>query len=300
MQYIDKYITHKVLIEYQKNRIVNSSLKAFIQLVPELKEILKYIETNKIESINKDIENQITKLINQAYRKLQDNSEREIAELAKYEKKYNNLFLTSLIAIKLNKSRLTNKEIKEEIANNKVIDLSFNKSLNIQSIETTNLLNQIIKNNLGKGLSNKQITNKLLSVINAKQSQLNTLIRTTTANIITESNFKDFEDNKDFIKKLKYTAVLDNRTTDVCRQNNGKLFSIEKSKSMLPAHWNCRSFWVPVLDEDVIIPENYKEWKTAQKNGSKLLDSDDSENFKISQQKEMTLKQMNKEDEVLI
>lgn len=300
MQYIDKYITHKVLIEYQKNRIVNSSLKAFIELVPELKEILKYIKTNKIENINKDIENQITKLIKEAYRKLQENSEIEIAELAKYEKKYNNLFLTSLIAIKLNKSRLTNKEIKEEIANNKVIDLSFNKSLNIQSIETTNLLNQIIKNNLGKGLSNKQITNKLLSVINTKQSQLNTLIRTTTANIITESNFKDFEDNKDFIKKLKYTAVLDNRTTDVCRENNGKLFSIDQSKGMLPAHWNCRSFWVPVLDEDVIIPENYKEWKTAQKSGSKLLDSDDSENFKISQQKEMTLKQINKEDEVLI
>jgi len=137
----------------------------------------------------------------------------------------------------------------------------------------------------------------MLTKINAKQSQLNTLIRTTTANIINESNYKSFENNKDFIKKLKYAAVLDNRTTDICRSRNGNLYTIEESKGMIPAHWNCRSFFIPVIDDDFILEDNYKDWKTAQKSDNILLKSDDAESFKISQKKEMTLEQLKKQDE---
>lgn len=293
----DDVITHRVLLEYQKNRIVNDSLKSFIEVVPELKDIILYIEKNKLTKLPIELELKIIKLIQRAYQLLQKQSEKEIAKIGSYENSYNNLLLASLLAVKFKKENITQKEVLKELTDNEVIDLKFPKSIKVQELDTSNLLVKVIKQGIKNGDSSKLITNNMLTKINVKQSQLNSLIRTTTANIINESNYKAFERNKDFIKKLKYSAVLDSRTTDICRSRNGKLYSIEESKSMIPAHWNCRSFFIPVIDDDFLLEDNYTVWQSAQKSDNILLKSDDNESFKISSKKEMSLEQLKKQDE---
>lgn len=56
-----------------------------------------------------------------------------------------------------------------------------------------------------------------------------------------------YEANADVVKAVKYSAVLDTRTTPVCRGRDGNLYPLGAKRPSLPAHIRCRSNYVPVL-----------------------------------------------------
>ena len=65
----------------------------------------------------------------------------------------------------------------------------------------------------------------------------------TESNRITNETRDNFF-NQMGIKKLRFTAILDNRTSNFCRSHNNRVFSID-DKPDLPAHINCRSYYLP-------------------------------------------------------
>ena len=79
----------------------------------------------------------------------------------------------------------------------------------------------------------------------------------------------------------------------LCRKNNGKIYTIEESIGVLPAHYNCRSFWIPVLDQDFLLPARYKDFQSTQKDDIFKSESDNS--FKTS--KILTLEEMKKREQ---
>jgi len=50
------------------------------------------------------------------------------------------------------------------------------------------------------------------------------------------------------IKRVRWLATIDNRTSEICREGHGKVFKIEDARGILPAHVNCRSVWVPLVE----------------------------------------------------
>jgi SPP1 gp7 family putative phage head morphogenesis protein len=64
------------------------------------------------------------------------------------------------------------------------------------------------------------------------------------------SNFAQesvFEANADIVKGLQYTVTIDLRTSDICMSRSGNLYPLDKPRPAIPAHFRCRSRYIPVL-----------------------------------------------------
>jgi SPP1 gp7 family putative phage head morphogenesis protein len=82
--------------------------------------------------------------------------------------------------------------------------------------------------------------------------RLETIVRTNTTEAYNHGRLTRFID-KDvlpYIVAVRYSAVLDSRTTEVCKFLDGKLFKPESQalKELIPPnHFNCRSILVPIV-----------------------------------------------------
>ena len=56
-----------------------------------------------------------------------------------------------------------------------------------------------------------------------------------------------YDANDDIIKGFRYTATLDTRTTELCASRDGNFYKMGEPKPAIPAHYRCRSRYVPVL-----------------------------------------------------
>jgi SPP1 gp7 family putative phage head morphogenesis protein len=79
--------------------------------------------------------------------------------------------------------------------------------------------------------------------------QAASITRTAINFIANEARDEFIKQNSDLIKKEKYVATLDSRTTPICRANDGKLYDVGTGPRP-PLHFNCRSLRVPVLLPD--------------------------------------------------
>jgi SPP1 gp7 family putative phage head morphogenesis protein len=83
-----------------------------------------------------------------------------------------------------------------------------------------------------------------------------TVVRTNAFEAINEARYSEFTDPAldDFIEGLEYSAILDDRTTQICTHLDGRIYpkdSGEWDSIRPPNHYNCRSLLVPVtiIDE---------------------------------------------------
>ena len=93
---------------------------------------------------------------------------------------------------------------------------------------------------------------------------LEALIRTSNAHIAAQVDQAVTEANADIIEGVEWVAVLDGRTTDVCRGRDGKVYPID-SGPRPPAHIGCRSTTIKRLKGLEPLPrETYGEWLKRQ------------------------------------
>jgi SPP1 gp7 family putative phage head morphogenesis protein len=116
-------------------------------------------------------------------------------------------------------------------------------------VQYSNLrLNSIIKRAANDPAATKKDTlQKLLNSTKMSDSQARSLTRTAITNAQHNANLAVINENKELFKGVRYTAILDSRTTSLCASRDGTVFPVDNIKYALPAHWNCRSSYVPVL-----------------------------------------------------
>lgn len=95
-----------------------------------------------------------------------------------------------------------------------------------------------------------------------KPSRLETIVRTVNAEAFNEARSALFSspEFKGFVQAYEYSAILDDRTTDICAYLNGRIAKDFANRTP-PNHFNCRSLLIPVTMVD--------EWdgKTDKING---------------------------------
>lgn len=68
----------------------------------------------------------------------------------------------------------------------------------------------------------------------------------------------------EFYDRYEWVAILDSKTTLICRSRNGTIYVYGKGP-LPPAHYNCRSKAVSVIDGDSFeIPNSYYDWLLTQ------------------------------------
>lgn len=84
---------------------------------------------------------------------------------------------------------------------------------------------------------------------------LDTLSRTNLFEAMNEARYAEFTDPElgGFVVALEYSAILDDRTTDICEALNGKVYAEDSDvwdQYRPPNHYNCRSVLIPVTEID--------------------------------------------------
>lgn len=92
---------------------------------------------------------------------------------------------------------------------------------------------------------------RLSSKMNASESNALRLVRTEFNHLSNQAALAEYQAKG--IKKYKFVAAIDSRTSDICRELDGQVFNVADAKTGLnfpPMHPNCRSVTTPVIDWD--------------------------------------------------
>lgn len=85
-------------------------------------------------------------------------------------------------------------------------------------------------------------------VIPTNRRTMSTVVRTALAHVQANAREEVWKSNRDIIKRVRWTSTLDKRTSSQCQLLDGQVFKIGEGPRP-PAHPNCRSTTVAVLDE---------------------------------------------------
>ncbi len=104
-----------------------------------------------------------------------------------------------------------------------------------------------IKLGYTEGETINQIVNRVKRTTRGKANKWGvTLIRTAVQHYASFASRETSISNADALKGRQWVSTLDTATSAICRQRDGKIYSIN-SKVEPPAHFNCRSTMVDVL-----------------------------------------------------
>ena len=137
----------------------------------------------------------------------------------------------------------------------KVLELFKQKAFYITGIEKDNILKKIknilmqgIKSGIGEREFIEQLDESLKGYDIAMQgARLQTIVRTNIADVYNTARTQEFKNIEDYIDAYQYSAILDDRTSDICIALDGKIFpKSEIDKYTPPNHFGCRSIIVPI------------------------------------------------------
>lgn len=129
--------------------------------------------------------------------------------------------------------------------------------------DKANLIEQL-KTTLAQHIVMGKSTSQLAEVFSKKMGtsyyKASRLLNTEAANITEQATLQSYKDTN--IDEYEILAVLDERTSEICQNMNGKRFRISEAKTGInypPFHPNCRTTTVPVTRLDMLFNLTPKE-----------------------------------------
>lgn len=126
--------------------------------------------------------------------------------------------------------------------------------LNISSGELVRIQTKV-KAGLAAGANPEQIIREVLKTTKITQHQAATLTRTSITSTQRDAVMSIMEKNDPIIQGYMFSAILDGRTSSICRYHNGKIYPVSEKRYRPPLHFNCRSTMVPVLKSKIKLQE---------------------------------------------
>jgi SPP1 gp7 family putative phage head morphogenesis protein len=87
-------------------------------------------------------------------------------------------------------------------------------------------------------------------ILEISRRSAETMVRTAVNHTANAARQVIFEENEDLIAGVRYVAILDGRTTAICRALDGNIYPIDKGPRP-PQHPNCRSTTVEILKDEI-------------------------------------------------
>lgn len=120
--------------------------------------------------------------------------------------------------------------------------------------DKTKLINEIdntIARGLIRGDSCDTMTNEIVKRLNVSYVNADRLVKTESAFLASEAEREAYK--KFGVDRYVYRAVIDNRTSEMCRYMNGHIFKVSDMKigvNAPPLHCRCRSTTYPYFEEE--------------------------------------------------
>ena len=173
----------------------------------------------------------------------------------------------------------------DEILNAKFYGENYSQRVWHNTGKLANKLQEIIGQSILTGQSQSKTIRQIMEAYGTRGKakggyyDAERLIRTETNYFENKAEIESYDEIG--VKKFKYLAVLDNRTSEICQEMDGKIFDVKdavQGENTPPLHPNCRSTIVPYISEEYkpktriardpetgknyyIENMNYKEWE---------------------------------------
>ncbi len=283
-------VRHSIELEGQKQRI--------LLLIEDLINSYNSSILEKIDVDNKtktQAKKEINKLVNQMFSEIYRELKIELNNIGIYESNFQAFLLENTKEEEYKTVDTSN--INEIVLGALFLGGTLKATLDYQK----NVINNNISRNLNMIYNQSNLNNKSLfrnNVLNLNSSQLQTIARTATNNTINLSRLETFKKNK--INKYQYTAILDSKTTKICRKLDGNVYLVENKKAPKPPqHYNCRSYIVPIIDnsDKFSDTEDFKDFANDQTDKNYITDKNG--NFKLRNRDIVSLQERIRKDKEL-
>jgi len=115
-------------------------------------------------------------------------------------------------------------------------------------------LEQTLAQEFVRGRNSRQVSREYAKKMNTSYHNAQRLIRTELNYISNKGTMKAYEESG-VVDSFQYVSTLDHRTSDICREMDGKIFSLKEKQvgvNIPPLHPYCRSTTIPYFPDDEI------------------------------------------------
>lgn len=155
---------------------------------------------------------------------------------------------------------------------------NFSERLWTNTDKLARTVKQEIVNGMIQGINLKTMTKRVSERFEtAKKNDVERLLRTEVNYVLNQATLDGYKEAG--IEKYEFSATLDSRTSQICSELHGEVFSIKSVAVGLnypPMHPRCRSTTIPIIDYDKLI----KEGKEELEKNNYTLDENNWENIK--------------------
>lgn len=240
---------------YFKNatKLNEEVIKMYTKAYKEIeKEIYYYFKKHGIEGKNsysvkrkKALMKAIEPLVDKRFKEITNVMRENISRYYKEEVKRSTFDIVKEVGISPNHLKITESTIK------KAIDYpwsgeNFSDKVWIKKEELINSIRSEITVSLIKGENPSEPSKKIERKFDVAKKNAKMLVFTEVANIIEQATLDSYELLG--VEKYEYVATLDNRTSETCRDLDGKVFKVSEAITGFnypPMHPFCRSTTVP-------------------------------------------------------
>jgi SPP1 gp7 family putative phage head morphogenesis protein len=99
-----------------------------------------------------------------------------------------------------------------------------------------------------RGITYDRTLDELVRSVNriiGDRTKAEAIVRTETVRATSRGLLEDFKDKG--VKKARFIAITDLRMCEKCADLNGRIFTLERAKNVIPVHVNCRCSWTPLM-----------------------------------------------------
>mgnify|MGYP003290439421 CR=1 FL=1 len=134
-------------------------------------------------------------------------------------------------------------------------------------------LNQMLPQEFVRGRGPKEVAKDLAKRLDVSYSNAVRLARTEMNHISNQATMDAYKDSG-VLEQYEYLATLDSRTSDICREMDGKVFKLSQAQTgvnLPPLHPHCRSTTIPWFSEEEMA--DYEQNRLAKtEDGSYVLE----------------------------
>ena len=262
----DKTIKHQIAMRGQYTRIAKQvalHLQALkVAVKAELDEAMTARNWNAMARLRKTFVT-IDKLIGDEYSMMSSTLKAELGDLFVYESE----FTSKLLGFDFSSNLVTEKLVESIVSSDPFDGKILGEWLDEQKLATQIKVKQTIRLGVLNGLSTSKIVDALYAepgnaFLGAKRNA-EIMVRTASAHVTSQASLKTFE--RVGFKLYQLSAVLDSRTTPVCRALDGKIYRVsDKGRKVPPFHPGCRTVMIAVSDDEPPFTDGYEDWLGRQ------------------------------------
>lgn len=265
----NKTIKHQVAMRGQFTRIAKQAalhlqaLKTSVKA--ELDEAMTARNWTAVARLRKTFVT-IDKLIADEYELMSETLKAELGDLFVYESE----FTSKLLGFDFSSNMVTEKLVESIVSNDPFDGKILGEWLDEQRLATQIKVKQTIRLGVLNGLSTSKIVDALYAdpgnPFSGARRNAEVMVRTASAHVTSQASLKTFE--RVGFGSYQLSAVLDSRTTPVCRALDGKIYKTsDKGRKVPPFHPGCRTVMIAVSDDEPAFTDGYEDWLSKQSAG---------------------------------